>query len=320
MTQRYTDRVISYEPELTSLRASGAIDDAVAQRLIAVERRQVFSINTDLRILTWLGVVAITTGLGVVLSKHIDQIGPAAILAAIALASAACYAFAWWKRGRQASLADEYVLLLGSLLLSAAVGYAEHTYHLLGSAWTRHLLLLAVVHGFVAYVFDSRLVLSASISALAAYFGINRNLDALFGAREETLNSLKAFTLAGILFVWREIDRMARAASTFTEIFTHPAANLAFWGALLLTFASDTRIIGALLTLVFAAISVAYGLRIRSEAFVMYGYVYGVIAFDVLVGTFVKEEALIFIYLVVSTIAAIVGLFVTHARLRRSMA
>jgi hypothetical protein len=313
-------RMISYEPELIALRNGGALDEATAQALIAEERREIFSIRPELRILTWLGVLAITTGLGVVLSKHIDQIGPAAIAVGLALVAAAGYGFAWWKRGRKVSLADDYVLLLASLIFSADVGYIEHTFHVLGSAWPRHLLLLAIVHAFVAYVFESRLVLSTSISALAAYLGIERNADSLFGARAATETAIRSFFLAAILFVWREVDRRTRAATPFSELFAHAATNLAFWGALLLTFSRDTAVIGGLLALVLAAISIGHGLNIHSEAFVMYGYVYGIVGFDALVVHFVDESALLFFYFVISTIAAIVGLFVTHARMRRRTA
>ncbi|MEO8036584.1 MAG: hypothetical protein ABI837_19255, partial [Acidobacteriota bacterium] len=93
-----------------------------------------------------------------------------------------------------------------------------------------------------------------------------------------------------------------------------------FWGALILAFNSSTIVFGALIALGFAALSVRYGLRVKSEAFVMYGYVYGVIAIDLLAGRSIHDETLGMIYLVFSTIAAIAGLFVTHARLRRSMA
>ena len=82
--------MISLEPEVVGLRRSGAIDEATAARLVAVERREVVSVYGELRFLTWGGVMLIVSGVGVLVSKHLDKIGPVAIAAAIGIASLAC--------------------------------------------------------------------------------------------------------------------------------------------------------------------------------------------------------------------------------------
>jgi len=316
--------VISLENEILQARGAGAIDEAESARLIAIERREVFSIYAELRVLTWGGVMLIVGGVGVLVSKHLDQIGPVVIAAAIGLASSACYAFAWWKRSRAASLFDEYILLLGALLLSADVGYIESQFHLLDAHWPRHFLLLAVVHGAGAYLFGSRMLLSLSISALAAWIGVQRRVDRLLDGSMET--GLRAIACSAVVLAWRELDRRGtgsparpgglRARPAFSPIFEHFAANLAFWGALLLVFRHDTRLIGAALAIVFAAISLAWGLRTNAVTFVLYAYVYGIIAIDVLICELLREDVLILLYLVFSTIVAIVGLFVTYSRFR----
>src|SRR5438045_8569334 len=118
--------MFSLAPEITRLRDEGVLPPEPAGELIANERREVVSVYAELRFLTWGGVMLIVTGVGVLVSKHLDEIGPLAIALAIAAASAACYAWATWKRGGVASLVDDYVLLLAALLLSADVGYVEH--------------------------------------------------------------------------------------------------------------------------------------------------------------------------------------------------
>src|SRR3954449_10557196 len=129
--RRYNPRtLISLEPELTQLPDTGV--------LIARERREAVSIYPELRLLTWAGVMLISWGVGLYVAKHLDDIGPLAIATGIGLAAAACYAWAYWKRGRKAAMADDYVLLLAALLASADVGYIEHHYHLLGDSWPRH--------------------------------------------------------------------------------------------------------------------------------------------------------------------------------------
>ena len=310
--------MISLEPELARLREDGALDDASVARLIAVERRDVVSIYPELRILTWAGVMLISWGVGLLISKHLDEIGPLAIAAGIGIASAACYVWAFWKRGREASLVDDYVLLLAALLASADVGYIEYHYHLLGESWPRHFLFLALLHGATAYFFQSRLVLSLSVASLAAWLGIERrDVDAIFEAPVTT--AWRSFECAAIVIVWRVIDRAVRRATTFSSLFDNAAANLAFWGALTLAVHRDTRLTGCAIAVVLAVASMVYGWRTREAVFVIYAWVYGTIAVDIAVCDALNEPIVIEFYLLISTAAAIAGLFVSNAQLRRTI-
>jgi Predicted membrane protein (DUF2157) len=309
--------LISLEPELARLRDDGALDDASAARLIAIQRRDVVSIYAELRLLTWAGVMLISCGVGLFVSKHLDEIGPLAIAAAIGIASVACYAWAFWKRSREASLVDDYVLLLAALLASADIGYIEYHYHFLGDSWPRHFLFLALLHGATAYVFQSRLVLSLSVASLAAWMGIERrSVDAIFDAPVET--AWRSFDCAAIVIVWRVIDRAVHRATTFSSLFDNAAANLAFWGALTLAVHHDTRLLGCAIAVALAVASMVYGWRTRETVFVIYAWVYGTIAIDIAVCNALNDEVLIAFYLLVSTVAAIVGLFVSSAQLKRA--
>ena len=97
-----------------------------------------------------------------------------------------------------------------------------------------------------------------------------------------------------------------------------PAANLAFWGALTFAVHDQTRLIGCAITIVLAVAAMLYAQRTHEATFVIYAWVYGTIAVDIAVCNAIHDEIFITFYLLVSTIAAIVGLFLTHARLRRA--
>jgi hypothetical protein len=309
--------VISLEPELVVLRDTGVLGEAAAARAIVRDRRDAVNIYPELRLLSWAGVMLISTGVGIYITKHLDDIGPLAIAAAIGLAAIACYAWAYWKRSRTAALVDDYVLLLAALLASADIGYIEHHYHLLGNSWPRHFLFLAILHAATAYFFRSRLVLSLSVASLAAWLGIERrSIDTIFESAVET--SVRAFLCAAIVVTWRAIDRKLRPATTFGSLFDHAAANLAFWASLTLAAHEETRLTGCLIAIALAAASMVYGQRTREGTFVIYAWVYGTIAIDIAVCDTIHDEIFITFYLLVSTIAAIVGLFLTHARLRRT--
>lgn len=288
------------------------LGDAAADTLIARERRDVFSIYPEVRIAGWAGAMLLATAAGIVLKNNLDRIGPLALALLIGLASAACYAWVWWRRTRATAI-DDYVLLLGALLFSADVAFVESQFHLLDAAWPRHFLLVAIVHGAGAYVFGSRLLLSLSLTAFAAWLGVEQQrLDKLFagGATFAT----RALVCAALVVAWRAIDRRLNRKHDFARVFEHFAANLALLGGLALVFDDPTRVAGALLTIALAAPIIAWGFRVRGESFVLYAFVYGVIAVDALFVTIVDEEALRLLFVLVSAIGAIVGLVVLHAK------
>lgn len=274
--------------------------------MLSGARRDVVPIGTELRALAWLGVMLIATGVGIVVKKHFHEIGPLSIAVIIGFAAAACYAYAIWRR----TPLRDYIVLLGALLISTDVGFIESQWHLLGGEWQRHFLLLAVVHAIAAYYFGSRAILSLSVVALAAWLGIEQRSVAW----TELEFASRAFICAGILALWRLVNRRV----DFAPVFEHFAANVAFWGAIALTIARDTRPLGVILTLLFATASLRHGFRRRRELFVIYAGVYALIAVDIVITDSLQTEVLRALYLIVSTIAAIAALYVTHVRFQSS--
>jgi hypothetical protein len=306
--------MISYEPELQALQP--LLGDPATDVLLARERREVFSIYPELRLASWAGVMLLATAAGIVLKNNLDRIGPLALAVMMGLAASACYAWTWWRR-RRASIVDDYVLLLGALLLSADLGFIESQFHLLGDDWQRHFLALAVVHGVAAYLYRSKMVLSLSIAALAAWFGIEAQPARVFEHNPSAF-APRALVCAGLLLAWRAIDKRMRAATDFSPLFEHFAANLALMAGLSWMADDNLRVAGCLFTMVVAGIVMAWGFRTRAESFVLYGFVYGVIAANVLVvDTLDGYEAAAMLFMSASMIAAIVSLIVIHTRFRR---
>ena len=294
--------------EVAEMRERGLITPEAAAYRIAVEKREVFSIQPELRLMAWGGAMLVAAGVAMVVGRNYERIGPTAIAIGVAVAAAICYLVVWSRiRKGRASLIDDYIVLLGALLISADLGFIEKGILKLDSEW--FLLVLVVLHAIAAYVFDSRLVLSLALTALAGWFGVSQNVF------EPVRTATNAFICSAIILAWRNIPFGRR--ESFIPVFDHYAANIAFLGALSFTFDNDTRLVGCLITLVLAAVVIRHGFAKKSAPFVIYSYVYAVIALDVLIVDALNEEALIFLYLIVSTIGAIVGLFVLHARFRR---
>jgi len=303
--------MLNLEPEVLQLRREGLISDDAVGPLLAQERREIVSIYAEVRTMAWVGVMLVAGGVGVIVSKNLDRIGPMAIASAIGLAAAGCYGYAVWRRASaRRNVLDEFVLLLAALLLSADLGYIEHQFHLLGADWPRHFLILAAVHGVTAYFFDSAALMSMSIAALASWMGIERNVDTFFTESVETAE--RAFVCAGVVGVWRVLNRR----ETFTRVFDHFALNLALWGGLILTSNHDTRGLGVLIVIALAAGTIVYGFRVRAESFVIYAFVYAVIAIDVFAVSQMRSEVA-FLYMMISTALAVAGLWMLHKKYDR---
>lgn len=304
--------MLSLEPEIAELVQSGAISQRDAAPLIARERREIFSLHPELRALSWGGAMMIAAGAGILLAQNLDRIGPVVLATGVAIASGIAYGYAFWRRRTsRTSLVDDYILLLGALLFSADVAFIEGRFHLLDHGWPRHLLVLAVVHGVTAYYFHSRLLLSLSVTALAAWMGIEQRVGTVF--RSTTDTAMRAFACSALIVIWRLGHRQCRAPQPFERILEHFAANLALVGGVMLMADDDMRFLGGFMTIVLAGLVIVHGFLVGSEPFVIYSYVYGVAAVMVLVAELMGgiDAGGCGVFLVLLVIA-IAGLFRLH--------
>jgi hypothetical protein len=272
--------VHTLEPELRTLHAEGVIDDATASCALARDRGDVFSLHQELRATMYAGVLLVMAGLGLILARNLERIGPLSIVLAIALAAAACGVPAVRARraGRALTVAGGYLLLLAVLLASTDLAYAERQFTLLGPLWSWHLLLLAVVHAAIAYTFASPLVLAASLASLAGWFGVGGTLgDALHFSYSTPMLGARALACAAVIAAGRYADRRARPDTPFSNVFGHYAANLAFWGAIAWCLEWPWLAIGLPLLVALAYASVRHALDTGREAFLVYGIVYAAI-------------------------------------------
>ena len=309
------------EPELRILHAEGLIDDATASRALALDRGEVFSLHQELRATLYAGVLLVMAGIGIVLARNLDRIGPVAITLAIALAAVACGTPAIRAKlaRRELTVAGDYLLLLAALLVSADLAYVERQFTLLGPLWSWHLLVLAVVHAAIAYAFSSALVLAASLAALAGWFGVGGTFgDVLHFSRSTPELGARALACAALIAAWRYADRRSRPGTPFSDVFDHFAANLAFWGSIAWCVDWPWLAAGLPLLAAFAYASVRRGLDASRESFLVYGTVYAGVGLCVAVLPHLQgiTVSLAFVLLVVCAAAA--TLWQLRRRLRES--
>jgi hypothetical protein len=277
--------------------------------LIARERREVFSVHPEARICAWAGAMLLATAAGIVLKNNLERIGPLALAVLIGVAAIGCYAFVWVRRAR-ASLVDNYVLLLGALLVSADIAFVESQFHLFGATWYRHFAVLAVVHGVAAYVYRSRTLLTLAVVAMCSWMGVQQ---APFPDTDDvTQAALRLLCCLALVGMWRVANRRVE----FNPVLEHFAFNFMILAPFVLMFDDSMRTTGCVLTVIAAASVIYLGFRLRRESVALYAFVYGVIAIDVLLIDHFNDGTFTMFLILVSMIGAIAALFGLHSQFR----
>ena len=165
---------------IARLRSGDVLSGAQAAFFNRVARRHLVSVRFEIRVLLYVGVFLLTSGVGLLVVKHHRTIGPWAIAGSIGLAAAACLFWVVrkappfsWDEVQSPSVAFDYVLLLGLLLVGSDLAYVEAQFTLLGPSWTHHLLVVGAVYLLAAYRWDSRTVLGLALTTLAAWRGVS---------------------------------------------------------------------------------------------------------------------------------------------------
>jgi predicted membrane protein DUF2157 len=225
---------------IASLRAGDVLSAEQAAFFDRVARRGLVSVRFEIRTLLYVGVLLLTSGIGVLVALHQEEIGPLAIAAGIALAAAG--SLIWvarraapfsWGEIPSPSVAFDYVLLLGLLLVAADLAYVEVQFTVLGPRWAYHLLIVGVLYLLAAYRWDSRTALGLAVATLAAWRGLSVSLvPAMIGPGVAA--DLRASAIAlGALYVGAAVlsVRLARKPH-FEEVFASTGLLLLLGGLL----------------------------------------------------------------------------------------
>ena len=137
------------------------------------------SVFYELRILLYLGVMLLTTGLGILIYQNIGDLGHLLSIIFLIALTTLCY---WFVMKRSVPYSNglikhpipyyDYVVLLASLLLITVLGYAQFQYEILDNAMGITTLITALIFFYTAYRFDHLGVLSLAITAFAGFWSI----------------------------------------------------------------------------------------------------------------------------------------------------
>ena len=155
---------------IARLRSDNVLSSRQATLFHRVARGSLVSVRLEMRALLYVGVLLLTSGVGLFVVEHHRSIGPWAIAGSVALAVAACLLWVAraappfsWEAVESPSVAFDYVLLLGLLLFASDLAYVEAQFAVLGPRWAHHLLVVGLVYLAAAYRWDSRPVFVQAI-------------------------------------------------------------------------------------------------------------------------------------------------------------
>lgn len=157
----------------------GVLSPERAAPLLAVARGDLVTVRAELRALVGLGVLLVTTGVGLFLEEHHGALGPGVIALLLALAAGGCLlavarrspAFTWQRVPEPDWIVDG-LLLLAIGLLGAELAWIELQFTPLGAHWSWHLLLMSAVTAALAVRFDSVAAWALALSTFAAWRGV----------------------------------------------------------------------------------------------------------------------------------------------------
>jgi lipid-A-disaccharide synthase-like uncharacterized protein len=272
---------------LNELEKEGILLSEQQAEIANIEQKRPFSLHWELRAMLYLGILLLSSGLGLLVYDNFDRIGHGALLVAIAVACLGSFFFAWRYRPKwtvsetkSRSTFGDYALILGCLLFLTLEGYAQYAYNVFGTRYGLVTLLPALLFLPLAYRFDHRGVLGMALTALISWVGVTvRPLELYFKTNffdQKTVFS--AIILALILIgtaLWLERRRIK---PHFTYTYLTMAGNLLMVALLGGLFNFDELRLGFAIGLAGACFAMdRYARQDKSFLFLLMSVVYGYI-------------------------------------------
>ena len=164
---------------LNQLHAEGIISDSSFTRAKLANEKRLFPVHWEIKTILYLGILLLTSGLGILVYKNIDTIGHQAILLFIASLCVGSFVYCIknkipFAKSRVVSpnAVFDYVLLLGCSMFIVFIAYLQYQYNVFGNRYGLATFFPMVVLFLSAYYFDHLGILSMAITNLAAWLGL----------------------------------------------------------------------------------------------------------------------------------------------------
>ena len=166
-------------PLLHQLHSQGLLSDESFEKAKSQSASKLFSLHWELKTILYLGIMLLSSGIGILVYKNIDSIGHQVILLFIALVCAGSFFYCFKHKlpfSTERVLAPnsffDYILLLGCLMFITFIAYFQYQYNVFGSRYGLAVFFPMLILFFSAYYFDHLGILSLAITNMAAWLGI----------------------------------------------------------------------------------------------------------------------------------------------------
>jgi hypothetical protein len=161
------------------LNAAGIVSDGSLTKIKTASGKPLFSLHWELKTILYLGVLLLSSGIGILIYKNMDRIGHQAVLIFIALVCAGSFYYCLKKKlpfslqkTASPNVFFDYILLLACLTFISFTGYIQFQYQVFGIRFGLATFIPMIVLFFSAYYFDNLAILSIAITSFAAWAGI----------------------------------------------------------------------------------------------------------------------------------------------------
>lgn len=278
----------------------GLIGSGDYEKIKAYESGKLFSVHWELRTILYLGIVLLTTGLGMLIYLNIDTIGHQAVLAIIGLLCGGCFWYIFKNKlpysndaVTHASPFFDYIALLACLLLGIFIGYIQFQYGLFGRRYGLATLVPAAVFLYCAYLFDHKGLLSLAIVGIAGTIGLSiAPLQLLNGYNlSATHIVLTALVFGAALIGWSKISEAKQLKTHFSFTYHNFGINILFASCLTLLFNQPMKVLSIILLIGLCFYFVRYAIAQQSFWFLLLAIVYTYIGLTYAVFSLLLEGA-----------------------------
>ncbi|MBP8033597.1 MAG: DUF2157 domain-containing protein [Bacteroidia bacterium] len=272
--------------DLNQILKDGHIDEEQYKNIESFENNRLFSIHWELRTILYLGILLLSSGIGILVYLNIDTIGHQAILAAVGLACATCLYYIHKHKPpytnqtiKHASPFFDYVVLLGCLLFTVFIGYFQFQYSPFGEHYGILVFIPTVVAFYLAYRFDHKGVLSIAISGLASVFGLSVTPRQLIEENDFSDLSIvfTAIIFGALLTTWAWYSTKKSIKQHFNFTFNNFALNILCIAVLAALFGQDLKWISLLALAGISLYFIRYALAQQSYLFLLLSVLYAYI-------------------------------------------
>lgn len=219
------------------LHQEGLLTDASHQKIKQEAEKPLQSVFWDLNTLLSLSVIALSTGLGILVYKNIDTIGHQVVLALIAGISMACFTYCSRKRipfspskVESPGHLYDYLLLLGTLTMLTFIAYLQFQYEVFGTRYGLATFLPMVLLFFIAYRFDHLAILNLAILNLGIWMGVTITpKQLLLASNYDSAKLIHTYQVLGlILLVFAFLTQHFRFKPHFKFSYQHYGLHVLF--------------------------------------------------------------------------------------------